>query len=210
MNMNELIGKIEQLEKQLAEKEHELHLIKEDLEAVRATLEAAMESETLGESETQEPVVEEIEEPQETTLEDLSEEIAENNPVEEKGAVEVNEEQQHEAIMRTIEEFSQEQRKPSAKQSAKTESVSLADKVSAQPLHDIKKAIGINERFLYANVLFNGDMGAFSRAVEELNHLESIIDATRLMDEELSSKYHWDEEDETVVAFKTLVSRRFS
>jgi Mn-containing catalase len=53
-------------------------------------------------------------------------------------------------------------------------------------------------------------MNAFSKAVEELNHLESISDAIRLMDEELSSKYHWNEEDETVVAFKTLVSRRFS
>jgi len=82
--------------------------------------------------------------------------------------------------------------------------------VRIQPLNDIKKAIGINERFLFANVLFNGDMNAFSKAVEELNHLESISDAIRLMDEELSSKYHWNEEDETVVAFKTLVSRRFS
>ena len=87
--------------------------------------------------------------------------------------------------MRTIEEFSQDQRNSISKQTIDSDSVSLADKVSTQPLNDIKKAIGINERFLYANVLFNGDMEAFSRAVEELNHLESILDATRLMDEEL-------------------------
>jgi chromosome segregation ATPase len=209
MNMNELIEKIERLEKQLAEKEHELHLIKEDLEAVRATLEAAMENESATAAET--PAIPAEEAPREKEIEELARAQAdENDSIEEEPAAESNEEQQHEAIMRTIEEFSQEQRKSTVKQMVKPESVSLADKVSARPLNDIKKAIGINERFLYANVLFNGDMGAFSRAVEELNHLESILDATRLMDEELSVKYLWDDEDETVIAFKTLVSRRFS
>jgi len=205
--MKDLIEKIERLEKQLTEKEHELHLLKEDLEAIRATLEAAMEEESSKETKLPEPVIEEKEE---LIVEESKEEITEEATIAEEPVDEANEEQQHEAIMRTIEEFSQDQRNSISKQTIDSDSVSLADKVGTQPLNDIKKAIGINERFLYANVLFNGDMGAFSRAVEELNHLESILDATRLMDEELSSKYHWDEEDETVIAFKTLVSRRFS
>ena len=205
--MKDLIEKIERLEKQLTEKEHELHLLKEDLEAIRATLEAAMEEESSKETKLPEPVIEEKEE---LIVEESKEEIPEEATIAEEPVDEANEEQQHEAIMRTIEEFSQDQRNSISKQTIDSDSVSLADKVGTQPLNDIKKAIGINERFLYANVLFNGDMGAFSRAVEELNHLESILDATRLMDEELSSKYHWDEEDETVIAFKTLVSRRFS
>ena len=207
MNMKDLIEKIERLEKQLTEKEHELHLLKEDLEAIRATLEAAMEEESSKETKLPEPVIEGKEE---LIVEESKEEITEEATIAEEPVDEANEEQQHEAIMRTIEEFSQDQRNSISKQTIDSDSVSLADKVGTQPLNDIKKAIGINERFLYANVLFNGDMGAFSRAVEELNHLESILDATRLMDEELSSKYHWDEEDETVIAFKTLVSRRFS
>ena len=52
-------------------------------------------------------------------------------------------------------------------------------------------------------------MSAFSRAVEELNHVESESDANRLMNENLAAKYRWDEEDETVLAFKSMVSRRF-
>tara|TARA_B110000046_G_C12931999_1_gene371884 strand:+ start:469 stop:1095 length:627 start_codon:yes stop_codon:yes gene_type:complete len=208
MNMKDLIEKIELFEKQLAEKEHELHLLKEDLEAMRATIEAAIEGNPVIKDESPLLIQEEPEEAEELIV---SEEKSQEMMKEEKSfSLEVNEEHQHEAIMRTIEEFSQEQGSSIVKQIPESESVSLADKVSIQPLNDIKKAIGINEQFLFANVLFNGDMNAFSKAVEELNHLESISDATRLMDEELSPKYHWSEEDETVIAFKTLVSRRFS
>ena len=53
-------------------------------------------------------------------------------------------------------------------------------------------------------------MGAFSQAVEELNHVDSETDANRLLNENLASRYRWDEESETVVAFKSLVSRRFA
>jgi len=206
--MKDLIEKIELLGKQLAEKENELHLLKEDLEAMRATIEAAIEGDPAIKDESPSLVQEEPEEAEEPIVSE--EEPQEMMKEEKSSSLEVNEEQQHEAIMRTIEEFSQEQGKSIVKQIPESESVSLADKVRIQPLNDIKKTIGINERFLFANVLFNGDMNAFSKAVEELNHLESISDAIRLMDEELSSKYHWNEEDETVVAFKTLVSRRFS
>jgi len=208
MNMKDLIEKIELLGKQLAEKENELHLLKEDLEAMRATIEAAIEGDPAIKDESPSLVQEEPEEAEEPIVSE--EEPQEMMKEEKSSSLDVNEELQHEAIMRIIEEFSQEQGKSIVKQIPESESVSLADKERIQPLNDIKKAIGINERFLFANVLFNGDMNAFSKAVEELNHLESISDAIRLMDEELSSKYHWDEEDETVVAFKTLVSRRFS
>ena len=120
-------------------------------------------------------------------------------------------EAEHEAIMRTIEEMS---RSMGVSKSESTESrfaarPTLGDKVSKQKLHDIKRGIGINERFLFANELFAGDMSAFSRAVEELNHVESESDANRLMNENLAAKYRWDEEDETVLAFTSMVSRRF-
>lgn len=118
---------------------------------------------------------------------------------------------EHEAIMRTIEELS----KPLGVSHARTaedrytERASVGDKVAKSQVNDLKRAMGINERFLYANELFGGDMEAFSRAVEELNHVETEVDANRLLDENLAAKYRWNEEDETVVAFKSLVSRRF-
>lgn len=119
---------------------------------------------------------------------------------------------EHEAIMRTIEELS----KPLGVSHAGTaedryaDRASVGDKMAKSQVNDLKRAMGINERFLYANELFGGDMDAFSRAVEELNHVETEVDANRLMDEDLAAKYRWNEEDETVVAFKSLVSRRFA
>ena len=120
-------------------------------------------------------------------------------------------EAEHEAIMRTIEEMSRSMgvSKTESSESRFEERTSLVEKVSKQKLNDIKRGIGINERFLFANELFAGDMSAFTRAVEELNHVDSETDANRLMNENLASKYRWDQEDETVLAFKSLVSRRF-
>jgi len=121
-------------------------------------------------------------------------------------------EAEHEAIMRTIEEMSRSIGLPKgdSPESRFHAKPTLGDKASRQKLNDIKRGIGINERFLYANELFNGDMSAFSRAVEELNHVESETDANRLLNQDLATKYRWDEESETVVAFKSLVSRRFA
>jgi hypothetical protein len=121
-------------------------------------------------------------------------------------------EAEHEAIMRTIEEMSRSMGIQDGEGAGARfeERPTLGDKVSRQKLNDIKRGLGINERFLYANELFAGDMGAFSQAVEELNHVDSESDANRLLNENLATRYRWDEEDETVVAFKSLVSRRFT
>jgi len=120
-------------------------------------------------------------------------------------------EQDHEAIMRTIEEMSRSISGADKPTNADryTDRPTLGDKVSRSRLHDIKKAIGLNEKYLYANELFGGDMNAFKQAVDELNHVDTEGDANRLLNEELADKYHWNDEDETVIAFKSLVSRRF-
>lgn len=86
----------------------------------------------------------------------------------------------------------------------------VADRVNRQPLKDIKSAMGINERFLYANELFKGDLAAFNQAIEELNHLETKADADRLLDQQLSTRYQWDDESKYVSAFRDLVGRRFN
>ncbi len=121
-------------------------------------------------------------------------------------------EAQHEAIMRTIEEMSNTMGigKNEGSNPGFQAKPTLGDKVSQRRINDIKRGIGINERFLYANELFAGDMSAFSQAVEELNHVDSETDANRLLNENLAMKYRWDEENETVLAFKSLVSRRFA
>lgn len=86
---------------------------------------------------------------------------------------------------------------------------SLAGKLKKSPISDLKAAIGLNQRFLFSNELFNGNMEAFNRALNELNHLESIDDAQRYIEAQLAPSYQWNGESETVLEFVELVHRRF-
>ena len=86
----------------------------------------------------------------------------------------------------------------------------VGDLAALKRVGDLKKAMGINERFLYANELFGGDMNAFSQAIQELNHISSQEDANRMIDEQLAPKYRWDEESEVTEHFRNLVARRFA
>lgn len=223
--MKELQKKIEQLERRIAEKEDELQLLKDDLDAIRVAVEAAI-------SDIEESIVQETPLPNSISSSDGIEEHAElveenvMNPQGDPDATsnEIEEDEQdqttdddledtqtkapdHEAIMRTIEQFAN--KKPS-KVGNTGEKETIGDRAATSQLNDIRKAMGLNERFLYANELFQGDMGAFTKAVEELNHLDTLADAERMMEEELAIRFQWDDDDETVSAFKTLVSRRFT
>lgn len=205
MNMKELVEKIEALSKQITEKEHELHLLRQDIEAIRTAIEANLDEETPSSDMAEEAKHEEL-------TADPSDEAPQTEEPS-QSQTPISEEQQHEAIMRTIEEFSKQSVSPKSNQGQKLRTAentsTIGERAAGKYLADIKKAMGINERFLYANELFNGDMQAFTQAIEELNHLESALDAEALLNDQLAEKYRWDVESETVIAFKTLVSRRF-
>ncbi len=86
---------------------------------------------------------------------------------------------------------------------------SLAKKLELQPIEDLRKAIGLNERFYYANELFQGDGKEYTRAIEEFNHLSSLEDAQRLIEAKYFEKYHWDQHPEAEESLKLLLQRRY-
>lgn len=86
---------------------------------------------------------------------------------------------------------------------------SLAGKLARQPIADLRKAFGLNERFLYANELFGGDGQEFIRALNELNHLENFEDAKRMIEARYQNTFKWNLEDETVQEFISIVERRY-
>ena len=86
---------------------------------------------------------------------------------------------------------------------------SLASKLKKQAIPDLKAAIGLNQRFLFSNALFEGNMEAFNRVINEINHLESKEMADTFLRVQIIDKYQWDEESEEVLAFFELVERRF-
>lgn len=76
-------------------------------------------------------------------------------------------------------------------------------------LANLRQAVGVNDRFVFANALFGGDHSAFNRALDELNHIASEADAQRIMNAELAPRFRWNEEDEATIQFRALVARRF-
>ena len=89
-------------------------------------------------------------------------------------------------------------------------STSLADKLRSKSIQKLADSIALNERFLYSNELFNGNMEAFKRALNELDHIASLDDATRYMEVQLKVEHSWNEESTTVQQFIQLVERRFN
>lgn len=109
--------------------------------------------------------------------------------------------------------FGQLEIKPSLNESlASTEDSlgdkSLGDKLKMKPIEDLVKAIGINQKFLFMNDLFEGENDLYTHAIENLNSLRSFEEAENML-KELKKKYGWEEEDKTVEAFTLLIQRRF-
>ncbi|HSF45548.1 MAG TPA: hypothetical protein VLA58_06035 [Chitinophagaceae bacterium] len=86
----------------------------------------------------------------------------------------------------------------------------LAQKLQDVPIKDLRKAIGINDRYLYINELFNGDEAMFERSVKTLNHFSILPEAEFWMQRELRIKLGWKEDNLLVQQFVQLVRRRFA
>jgi len=87
---------------------------------------------------------------------------------------------------------------------------SLADKLSKKSISKLAESIALNERFLYSNELFNGNMEAFKRALTELDHIASLEDARRYIEVQLKEENDWKMDSEIVQGFISLVERRFN
>jgi hypothetical protein len=78
------------------------------------------------------------------------------------------------------------------------------------PVKDLRKAIGINDRFLFVSELFRGDETMYERSIKTINNFSIYPEAEYWMNRELKVKLGWDENRETVKQFYRLVKRRFS
>ncbi len=85
----------------------------------------------------------------------------------------------------------------------------LADKLSQQPISDLAKAIGLNQRFLFMNDLFEGENEAYKQAITALNSFNSFIEADEYINNVLKPQYKWDANKPTTSEFINLVKRRF-
>jgi hypothetical protein len=104
-----------------------------------------------------------------------------------------------------------------------TQSESLNDKLRATssqkeigstikpgPIKDLRKAIGINDQYLFINELFRGDQTMYERSIKTINGFNIYGEAEFWIKRELKLKLGWAEGSEVVQLFDQLVKRRFS
>jgi hypothetical protein len=92
----------------------------------------------------------------------------------------------------------------------KTTATEVSHKLTDLPVKDLKRAIGINERFLYLNELFRGDEAMYERSIKTINSFSIFPEAEYWIRRELKTKLGWKDSDPTVMQFDQLVKRRFS
>jgi|GEM_PF-1321319 len=86
----------------------------------------------------------------------------------------------------------------------------LATTLQETPIKDLRKAIGINDRYLFVKELFNGDESLFEKSIKTINNFSLYPEAAFWVQKELQQKLGWKDDNEVVVVFNQLVRRRFS
>lgn len=82
--------------------------------------------------------------------------------------------------------------------------------LTEHPIKDLKRAIGINDRYVFINELFRGDEVMYERSLKTINAFRIFAEAEYWIERELKVKLGWEEHKETTRHFYQLIKRRFS
>ena len=99
---------------------------------------------------------------------------------------------------------------PSINDRLKQGKAELVEVLKETPIKDLRKAIGINDRFVFINDLFRGDEVMYERSIKTINSFNIYPEAEYWISRELKIKLGWDNELPIVAQFDHLVKRRFS
>jgi hypothetical protein len=86
----------------------------------------------------------------------------------------------------------------------------LGSTLKGSPVKELRKAIGVNDRFVFINELFRGDEAMYERSIKTINNFRILPEAEYWMERELKIKIGWDDSRDIVQHFYQLVRRRFS
>ncbi|MER3463971.1 MAG: hypothetical protein C4329_05695 [Chitinophagaceae bacterium] len=102
------------------------------------------------------------------------------------------------------------EQKESLNDKLKQEKTEVAHVLTGSPIKDLRKAIGVNDKFLFLNELFRGDVAMYERSLKTINAFHILPEAEYWINRELKVKLGWNDTNETVQHFYQLVRRRFS
>ncbi|MBN2616202.1 MAG: hypothetical protein JXR71_10970 [Bacteroidales bacterium] len=74
---------------------------------------------------------------------------------------------------------------------------------------DLREAIGINDKFLFINELFNGDMSRYNKVLDELNQFSGLPGSLTYLSE-LSVQFNWHKDQTAYQRFEEVLQKKFS
>lgn len=92
----------------------------------------------------------------------------------------------------------------------KEHKIEIGHVLTDHPIKDLKKAIGINDRYVFINELFRGDEVMYERSLKTINGFRIFAEAEYWIERELKVKLGWEEHKDTTRHFYQLIRRRFS
>ena len=92
----------------------------------------------------------------------------------------------------------------------KEDALEVGHLLTEAPVRDLKKAIGINDRFVFIQELFRGDETMYERCVKTINNFRIYAEAEYWIERELNVKLGWDKNSDTAQHFYRIVKRRFT
>jgi len=75
---------------------------------------------------------------------------------------------------------------------------------------DIRSGIGINDKYLFLNELFNNHKTGYEEALDTLNRFRSYEEAYSWLVTNIAASNKWIEDDETVQSFFSVLKKHFS
>jgi hypothetical protein len=92
----------------------------------------------------------------------------------------------------------------------KKEQKEVAHILKDTPVKDLRKAIGVNDKFVFISELFRGDEAMYERSIKTVNTFHILPEAEYWINRELKVKLGWNDTNDIVQHFYQLVRRRFS
>ncbi|HSN10300.1 MAG TPA: hypothetical protein VLS85_14770, partial [Hanamia sp.] len=86
----------------------------------------------------------------------------------------------------------------------------LSQSLTSVPIKDLRKAIGVNDRFLFINELFRGDEAMYERSIKTIQNFTIYAEAEFWIKRELKVKIGWLDSHPVVKQFDQLIKRRFA
>jgi hypothetical protein len=90
-----------------------------------------------------------------------------------------------------------------------TEKPAVADSLQMRGINDLREAIGINDKFLFINELFNGDLERYNKVIDELNGFSGLSGAQTYLTE-LQVQFQWAEDGSAYQKLNVLLERKFA